>query len=83
MRSHLHSQIEHHDAVDRLETVRLASLSTRERGVLLLAACRSAAAIYHSRLAAGLPAEEPAPWPASTWNFLNAQAQHVRNTSST
>jgi hypothetical protein len=75
------SQADHHATADREEAARLAGLSMRERGDLLLAACRSATRIYQSRLASGLPIESPAPWPASTWEFLKAQAQHVQRTS--
>lgn len=75
------SQADHHATADREAAARLVELSMRERGDLLLAACRSAAQIYRGRLASGLPIESPAPWPASTWDFLKAQAQHVRRTS--
>lgn len=81
MSNRLLTQAECHATADQAEAAGLAGLSTRERGELLLAACRSAAQIYRSRLAAGLPIESPAPWPASTWEFLKAQANDVRQTS--
>lgn len=77
----IETQINHHAAVDSAAAAGLAELSMRDRGELLLAACRSAAQIYHSRLASGLPIECPSPWPTSTWEFLKAQANHVRQAS--
>ena len=77
----LRTQVEGHAVADDEEAARLAGLSSRQRGERLLAACRSAASIYQSRLTAGLPIEEPAPWPASTWEFLKAKASHVRQSS--
>ena len=59
-----------------LELVR--ELSLKERGELLMAACRAAAQIETSRLRMGMPESQPAPWPESTWRFLAEAAQRVR-----
>ena len=75
------AQAEAHAAAERKESAQSPSLSLSQRGEHLLAACRSASQIYQSRLAAGLPIEDPAPWPASTWEFLKTQASHVRQSS--
>lgn len=45
------------------------------RGQNLATACRGAAAMERSRIAAGLSPSEPAPWPDSTWDFLARQAK--------
>jgi hypothetical protein len=71
-----------HAEADRLELERLRSLSMKQRGEMLIAACRAAAALYESRMAAGLPPEEPAPWPASTWEFLKKNAAKFRSSES-
>ncbi|MFM9963828.1 MAG: hypothetical protein ACKV2Q_21670 [Planctomycetaceae bacterium] len=76
-----HSQLEGHSAADRAELALMTDLSLREHGDQLLAACRLASMIYQNRLATGLPMAESAPWPASTWQFLKAQASHVRRSS--
>ncbi len=68
----IEKQIEAHEACDREEILRLRTLSMRERGEMLARACESAALIYYSRLAAGLPDVRPEPWPESTWEFLAA-----------
>jgi hypothetical protein len=68
-----------HDAADAEETMRLRGLSPRERSALIESACEAAALIRRSRLAAGLPDVEPAPWPASTWDFLRRHAARVRS----
>jgi len=67
-----------HAAADADDVARLRSLSAEERGRLIESACETAAVIYRSRLAAGLGAVEPAPWPASTWEFLRKCAARVR-----
>jgi len=67
-----------HCAADEAEIARLRALGERERGRLIESACEAAAEIYRSRLAAGLPDVEPAPWPASTWEFLRKHAARVR-----
>ena len=53
---------------------RLRELSLEERGRMLQAACRAAAELAASRRAAGLPDPLPAPWPASTLEFLRRHA---------
>jgi len=68
-----------HAAADAADMARLRSLSAAERGRLIESACEAATAIYRSRLAAGLPDVEPAPWPASTWEFLRKHAARVRS----
>jgi hypothetical protein len=67
-----------HAVVDDQDIAKLRSLSPQERGALIVSACEAAAAIQRSRLAAGLPAAEPAPWPASTWEFLRKHAARFR-----
>jgi len=57
---------------------RLRGLTLAERGEMLRAACRTAAVMAQSRAACGLPPAEPAPWPASTWEFLAACARKAR-----
>ena len=61
------------------DAARLRALSLGERSRLIESACEAAAVIYRSRLAAGLPDVEPAPWPASTWEFLRKHAARVRS----
>jgi hypothetical protein len=68
-----------HEAADVEEATRLRSLSLRERSALIESACEAAAVICRSRLAAGLPDVQPAPWPASTWDFLRRHAARVRS----
>lgn len=67
----------HGAAADR-DVARLRTLGPRERGVLIESACEAAAVVNRSRLAAGLPAVEPAPWPTSTWEFFRKHAARVR-----
>ena len=67
-----------HEAADAVDIARLREMSIRERSVMIERACEAAAAMERSRLAAGLPATRPAPWPASTWEFLRKQAARVR-----
>ena len=71
--------IKAHEEVRGEDIARLRMLSMRERGELIASACRAAAVFYRSRLAAGLPDVEPAPWPASTWEFLKRHAARVRS----
>jgi hypothetical protein len=66
-----------HAAADDQDVAPLRALGPHERGALIELACEAAAAINRSRLAAGLPAAEPAPWPPSTWEFLRKNAAHV------
>jgi hypothetical protein len=67
------------EAANEQELVRLRGLSLRERGMLLAAACEAAAEIERGRIAAGLPPSQPAPWPASTWEFLKKHASRFRS----
>lgn len=60
------------------ELRRLQDLSLEERGWMLHAACQAAAQILADRRAAGLPEPLPAPWPASTREFLERHAAHVQ-----
>ena len=71
-------QVAAHDASDKEDIARLRALSMEERAKLIESACEAAAVIYRSRLAAGLPDITPAPWPASTWEFLRKHATRVR-----
>ena len=68
-----------HNAADEAEIARLRGITMRERSELIESACEAAAVIYRSRLAAGLPDVEPAPWPESTWEFLRKHAARVRS----
>ncbi len=68
-----------HEAATDAEIAWLRALTMQERSALIEAACEAAAAIEQSRLAAGLPPTEPAPWPASTWEFLRKHAAGVRS----
>jgi hypothetical protein len=61
---------------DNLECLRKSDL--QERGRLLQSVCEAALVIHRSRLAAGLPAIERAPWPESTREFLRKQAANVQ-----
>ena len=77
----IQSAVKAHGAAADRDDERLRALGLRERGVLIESACEAAAAINLSRLAAGLPAVEPAPWPPSTWEFLREHAARVRSGS--
>jgi len=68
-----------HAAAQDADIARLRGLSMRQRGDLIESACEAAAEICRSRLAAGLPPIQPAPWPASTWEFLRRAAARVRS----
>ena len=68
-----------HAAAHDGDIARLRALSVRERGELIESACEAAAEIQRSRLAAGLPGIQPAPWPESTWEFLRRAAARVRS----
>jgi len=59
----------------------LRSLGLQDRGRLLVAACRAAAAIEAGRRRSGLPPSSPAPWPPSTVQFMKKWAAYVRNTA--
>jgi hypothetical protein len=72
-------QVAAHRAAHEGDIARLRALSMRERGELIESACEAAAEICRSRIAAGLPGIQPAPWPASTWEFLRRAAARVRS----
>ena len=72
-------QVAAHAATHDADIVRLRGLSMRQRGELIESACEAAAEIQRSRLAAGLPPIQPAPWPESTWEFLRKAAARVRS----
>ena len=67
-----------HEEASRVELARVRKLSVGERAALIEAACEAAVTIERSRVAAGLPAVEPAPWPASTWEFLKRHSARGR-----
>jgi hypothetical protein len=67
-----------HAALKADDLLRLRSLSLEQRGALIESACKSAMAIERGRIASGLPRSEPAPWPASTWEFMKRHAARVR-----
>jgi hypothetical protein len=71
-------QIAAHAAAESEGIARLRTLSMRERGRMLKAACEAAAQIQASRLAAGLPPVQREPWPESTWEFLRKHAARFR-----
>ena len=75
----LNEQAAAHVAADAGNLARLRALTMQERSRLIESACETAAVIYRSRLAAGLPGLQRAPWPASTWEFLRKQAALVRS----
>ena len=72
-------QVAAHAAAHDGDIARLRALSMRQRGELIESACETAAEIQRSRRAAGLPDIQPAPWPASTWEFLRRAAARVRS----
>jgi hypothetical protein len=74
----MHEMVKAHEAANEADIARLRGLSVRERSVLIELACEAAAVMNRSRLAAGLPVVEPAPWPPSTWEFLRKHAARVR-----
>ena len=57
----------------------LRSLTLEERAQMLASACRAAARIQEGRLASGLPPAQPAPWPASTLEFMRRHAPNARS----
>jgi hypothetical protein len=63
-----------------VELAALRGLSLDERGRLIESACRTAAEILAGRRQCGLRDEEPAPWPASTVEFLKRHARAQRAT---
>jgi hypothetical protein len=60
------------------ELAALRQMSLEERGRLIESCCRSAAEILAGRRQCGLPDEQPAPWPASTFEFLKRCARAHR-----
>jgi hypothetical protein len=66
-------------ALEQKDSVDAGKLTFDERSRLLAAACRDADAIEKSRLAMGLAASKPAPWPDSTGRFLAAAMRRVRS----
>jgi hypothetical protein len=72
-------QIAAHRATEEEDIARLRSLSLKERGKLLKAACDAVNVIERSRIASGLPPIKPDPWPESTWEFLRKHAARVRH----
>lgn len=70
----IRGQASAHDAASDDDYARLRALSMAERAAMLESACAAAVEIVRSRQAAGLPPVEPAPWPASTWEFLRKHA---------
>ncbi len=73
-------------ALDSTEFVRqrqsdelaLRALSLKEKGEMIAAACRTAAAILRSRVKSGQPTPSPAPWPQSTVDFMRKHAPNGR-----
>ena len=53
---------------------RLRSLTMEERGRMIEEACRFARLIEDSKVKQGFLPTTPAPWPASTWEFLRKHA---------
>jgi hypothetical protein len=74
----IEKSVKAHAAATDQDIVHLRGLTVHERSVLLERACKAAAIINRSRMAAGLPADIPAPWPPSTWEFLRKHAARVR-----
>ena len=73
----LQAQIDAHERADAESSRRFRMLSLDERGRLVRAACRSAALLYESRIASGLPPRIREEWPPSTWEFLKRHACRV------
>ncbi|MEA1951196.1 MAG: hypothetical protein U9N87_07420 [Planctomycetota bacterium] len=74
----MQESVEAHATAANQDVAHLKTLSPHERGVMIELACEAAAAINRSRLAAGLPIVESAPWPQSTWDFLRKNAANAR-----
>ncbi len=64
--------------LQQAEIAAFRAMTLTERGHLLALACRAAARLNRSRIAAGLPEPQPEPWPESTWRFLAEQTAHAR-----
>jgi hypothetical protein len=56
------------------ELEHLRGLSDRERGSILVAACRAASKLEQARAKLGLPQIPPDSWPPSTWELLRKQS---------
>lgn len=75
----MNDTVKAHAASREEDFARWRGLSMRERAALIEQACEAAATTERDRIAAGLPAVKPAPWPASTWEFLRKHAARVRS----
>jgi len=62
----------------RADELALRTLSLTEKGKMVAAACRTAAAILRSRIKSGQPVPSPAPWPQSTIDFMRKHAPNGR-----
>jgi hypothetical protein len=56
------------------DIARLRALTMEQRGQMIDEACRLARLIEDSKVKQGFPPTAPAPWPASTWEFLRKHA---------
>jgi hypothetical protein len=68
-------------AIKALELHSALPQTLEERSRRLSLACRGALSIALSRRQAGLPDPTPAPWPASTWEFLARHARQARQSA--
>ena len=68
-----------HQSAD--DIARLRSLTARQRGEMLIAACQAAAEILEGRARSGLPPVTPAPWPAATLELFKRFAPNGRTKS--
>lgn len=69
------------EAIKALESAYELPASMEERSRRLSLACRGATALAFDRRRAGLPDPQPAPWPASTWEFLARHARQARQSA--
>ena len=67
------------NSIKQMECADELPSSMEERSRRLALACRAAASIARDRRRAGLPEPIPAPWPASTWEFLAKHARQARH----
>lgn len=65
--------------IEQEEIAAFRAMTMEERGHRLALACRAAARLYAARIAVGLPAPEPDPWPESTWRLLAEQTANARS----
>jgi hypothetical protein len=70
--------IKAHAAEKAEDLMRLRALTMEDRSAMIESACAAAMEIERGRIASGLPPSTPAPWPASTWEFLRRHAARVR-----